>query len=109
MKRKPPIIPKYIQTSSINISIALNLLNSLKYQLSFLIGLQPSLVDLFSYLPKAPTGIKNEPIIPPMMIRNLIAQNPFCIPALGSFELLTRIIRSENSRKNSVTMKQSLK
>ena len=61
------------------------------------------------YLPKVPTGMKNDPIIPPIISINFIAQNPFCIPALGSFDDLTLIIISENSIKKRVTIKQSLK
>ena len=61
------------------------------------------------YLPNVPTGMKNDPTIPPMMMINFIAQNPFCIPALGSLDFLTPIMMREKSRKNRVTMKQSLK
>ena len=61
------------------------------------------------FLPNVPTGIKNAPTIPPMIMINLIAQKPFCIPALGSLEVLTFIMIRENSKKNNVTMKHSLK
>ena len=67
------------------------------------------ILKFLGYLPNVPTGMKNEPIIPPMIMINLIAQKPFCIPALGSFEVLTLIIIKEKSRKNKVTIKQSLK
>ena len=50
------------------------------------------ILKFLGYLPNVPTGMKNEPIIPPMIMINLIAQKPFCIPALGSFEVLTLII-----------------
>ena len=59
--------------------------------------------------PNVPTGMKNAPTIPPMIMINLIAQKPFCIPALGSLEVLTFIMIRENSKKNNVTMKHSLK
>lgn len=61
------------------------------------------------YLPKLYSGIKNAPIIPPMMSRYFMPQKPFWIPARKSLEDLTFIIIIDMSKKKSVTTKQSLK
>ncbi len=52
--------------------------------------------------------MKNAPIMPPMMSMYLRAQNPFWIPARGSFEDLTLTMIKDINVKKSVTMKQSL-
>ena len=59
-------------------------------------------------LPKAPSGIKNAPTQPPIRIKYFRPQNPFWMPALGSFDDLTPIIMVANSKKNRVTMKHIL-
>lgn len=59
-------------------------------------------------IPKVPPGMKKAPIMPPMMIKYLSPQNPFCIPARGSLDVFTPIMITAMSVKNRVTMKQSL-
>ena len=52
--------------------------------------------------------MKKAPTMEAMMMRYLMAQNPFWMPARGSLEERTPIISRAIVKKKSVTMKQTL-
>ena len=58
--------------------------------------------------PNDPSGIQKAAIMPPIRIKYLKPQNPFCMPALGSLDALTLIMMMDIREKKRVTIKQSL-
>ncbi len=67
----------------------------------------PIIPKYIQVIPKEPLGMKKAPIVIPMRIKYLIAQKPFWSPALGSFEVLTPIMRAAIAVKKMVTAKQT--
>lgn len=57
-------------------------------------------------IPKVPAGMKNAPMVMPITIIYLMAQNPFCIGARGSFEELAPIIIAAIRLKKQTRAKQ---